>query len=417
MADTILAPQTITRETLRLVHNKVKFVNRINRAYDERFAGSGANVGYSDKGGKIGPTLWIRSPVQWVTRSGATWVDQNVIENKIILTVSTLLGVDWDFDDVDLTLTIDDFSNRYLNSAGARLAGGLDYDAMSMYQQVFSQVGTPGTTPATALVYLQAAQKLNDFGTMDDEQRCVAINPAAQASTVDALKGLFQSSEGIKKQYNTGTMGIALGFDFFMTQNVRRHTTGSFGGTPVVNGASQGISSGFADTTSLVTSGWPNSITGVLLKGDTLTLAGVNAVNPENKADNGVLMQFVVTANANSGASTGPLTAILSPAIISGGAYQNVTALPASGAAIVPAGTLSTAYPINLAFHKDAFTCVTADLYLPKGTDMASRVKSDGISLRFIRDFDTKNNARICRFDVLYGFVAQQPRMACRIIG
>ena len=108
---------------------------------------------------------------------------------------------------------------------------------------------------------------------------------------------------------------------------------------------------------------------------------------------------------------------VIKPCPISGGAYQNVTALPANLAAITVLGAANTNTPVNMAYHKDAFTFVTADLELPRGTDMASRASYDGISLRFIRDYDITNNKRICRFDILFGFVAQRPEWACRLQG
>lgn len=411
MPNTLLTPTEITRETLRLLHNNLAFIKNVNREYDDRFANSGASVS-----GKIGPTLQIRRPVQFTVRTGATLSLQDVVETKKDLTVSTLKGIDWEFSDTDLTLTIDKFSERYLKSAAARLATELDFDALSMYQQVWNQVGTPGTTPNTSLVYLQAGEVLDDSTAPRDGRRVVVINPAAQAATVEALKGLFQSAEKISEQYEKGVMGIGLGWKFLMDQSIRVHTVGPLGGTPLVNGANQGIASGYAETTSLVTDAWTAGAAQRLAKGDVFTIANVFQVNSETKQSVGKVQKFVVTADASSDGS-GNLTAIVSPALIRGGAYQNINAAPADNAALTVIGTAATGYPINMAFHKEAFTFVSADLELPKGTDMASRAQSDGISLRFIRDYDVTNNRRISRFDVLYGFVAVRPEFACRIIG
>jgi hypothetical protein len=122
-----------------------------------------------------------------------------------------------------------------------------------------------------------------------------------------------------------------------------------------------------------------------------------------------------LTADVSSDAS-GNLTAVISPAIIAGGAYQNVTARPASGAAItVLTGAANTLNGQNVLFHKDAFTLVTVDMDLPRGMDMSERMVSDGVSLRFVRGFDITNNKRLCRFDILAGYAALRPEWACRL--
>lgn len=408
MANNILSPTVITREAIRVLHNNLVIGKNCNRQYDDRFAQGGA---------KIGTSLQIRRPNQFTVRSGATASVQDVQEYANTLTVATQRGIDFQFSSVELTMTIDDFSNRYIQPAMSRLASEIDFLLMqNAYQAAGNTVGTPGTTPNTALVWLQAGQKLDEFAAPRDNLRIAAMNPAAQASTVDALKGLFQSSEKISDQYNSGMMGQALGFNFFMSQNVNAHTVGPLGGTPLVNGASQGIATGWAETTSLITDGWTAAAANRLKAGDVITITGVNAVNPETKQSTGALMQFVVTADASSDGA-GNLTAIISPAIIRAGAYQNVTGAPADNVAITVVGTASTAYPQNLTYHKNAIALVTADLELPKGVDMASRETYDNFSMRFIRDYDSTNDVFLSRFDVLFGFKTVRPEHVCRVWG
>lgn len=408
MANTLLTPSIITNEALRILHNELTFSKQINREYDERFAKSGA---------KIGSTLQVRRPVQFTVRSGSTLSTQDVVETKKDLTVATQIGIDWEFSDADLTMTIDNFSDRYLKPAAARLATELDYRALGMYKQVHNQVGTPGTTPATSSVYLQAGAKLDHNACPRDGRRYINMEAEANAATVAGLQGLFNAQGRIADQYTKGLMGRdTLGFDFYMDQNINRHSVGPLGGTPLVNGAGQGVSSGYAETSSLVTDGWTASAANRLKEGDVFTIAGVYSVNPETKQSTGQLQQFVVRADTNSDGS-GNATVTISPAIITGGAYQTVTNAPADNAAITVSGTASTAYPINMAFHKDAFTLVTADMELPGGMDMAQRASSDGISLRFVRGYDINADKRVCRFDLLFGMVAIRPEWACRIIG
>jgi hypothetical protein len=412
MADNLITSSIITAETLRILHNESAFLGNINREYNDQFAKTGA---------KAGATVNVRRPVQFTVRSGATANFQDVNETPVTITIQPEFGIDWDFTDFDLTLSVDKFSERYLQPAGKRLATELDMRIASLYKQVYNFTGTPGTTPTTALAALNAGVALDNNACPRDGNRTLALTPLSQAYMVDGLKGLFNSQQEVGKQYRTGMMGTALGMDFQMSQNLPTHQAGPQGGTPLVNGANQGIiNSGstdnpYAATTSLVTNGWTAAAALRLRAGDVFTIAGVFSVNPENKQSTGLLQQFVVTADVSSDAS-GNLTAVISPAIIAGGAYQNVTARPASGAAItVLTGAANTLNGQNVLFHKDAFTLVTVDMDLPRGMDMSERMVSDGVSLRFVRGFDITNNKRLCRFDILAGYAALRPEWACRL--
>lgn len=412
MADNIITSSIITAETLRILHNESAFLGNINREYNDQFAKSGA---------KAGATVNVRRPVQYTVRSGATANFQDVNETTVPITIQPEFGIDWDFTDFDLTLSIDKFSERYLQPAGKRLATELDMRIASLYKQVFNFTGTPGTTPTTALAALNAGVLLDNNAAPRDNNRTMAMTPLSTAYMVDGLKGLFNDQSTVGKQYRTGQMGNALGMDFQMSQNLPTHQAGPQGGTPLVNGANQGIiNSGatdnpYASTTSLVTDGWTAAAALRLRAGDVFTIAGVFSVNPENKQSTGLLQQFVVTADVSSDAS-GNATVVISPAIIAGGAYQNVTARPADNAAItVLTGAANSQNGQNMLFHKDAFTLVTVDMDLPRGMDMAERMVSDGVSLRFVRGFDITNNKRLCRFDILAGYAALRPEWAARL--
>lgn len=412
MADNLITSSIITSETMRILHNESVFLPNINREYDAEFA---------QKGRKAGATVNVRRPVQFTVRSGATANFQDVNETTVPITIQPEFGIDWDFTDFDLTLTVDKFSERYLQPAGKRLATELDTRIAALYKQIYNFTGTPGTVPTTALAALNAGVYLDNNACARDGNRTMGLTPLAQAYMVDGLKGLFNSQQEVAKQYKSGMMGTALGMDFQMSQNLPTHTVGPLGGTPLVNGANQGIiNSGstdnpYASTTSLVTDGWTAAAALRLRAGDVFTIAGVFSVNPENKNSTGMLQTFVVTADTSSDAS-GNATVVISPAIIAGGAYQNVTARPADNAAItVLTGAANGQYGQNMLFHKDALTVVTVDLDMPKGMDMAERLVFDGISLRFVRGFDITNNKRLCRFDIMAGFAALRPEWACRL--
>jgi len=413
MANNVITSSIIANETLRILHNESAFLGNINTEYEDQFA---------NKGMKAGSVVNVRQPVQYTIRDGATINIQDVNETTVPITMEPEFGIDWAFSDYDLKLSIDEFSKRYLAPAAKRLAAELDLRiATRFYRGVANFSGTPGTPISTPQAVLDAAVLLDNAACPRTDGRMLALTPLSNAKLVGGMSGLFNDQATQGKQLKNGMMSTNLGLDFIMSQNLPTHTVGGLGGTPLVNGANQGlINAGATDnpsaaTTSLVTDGWTAAVANRLKRGDVFTIAGVFAVNPETKVSTGVLRQFIATADAASDGA-GNLTVAIYPAIIAGGSYQNVTARPADNAAItILTGTASTAYGQNLMFHRDAFTLVTADMELPKGMDMADRAVEDGVSIRFIRGYDITNNRRICRFDLLAGYGLLRPEWAVRV--
>src|SRR6266568_5522142 len=384
MANTILTPTAVTREALRVLHQKLNFIGTITRDYDDSYAKQGA---------KIGDTLKIRLPNQYTVRTGATLSAQDTTESSVSLQLATQKGVDVNFTSNELTLSLDDFSTRIIQPAMAVLASNIEADAMSMYKDVYQQVSNTGAA-ITFNKVLQGRKILGDALTPQDDDRCANLNTQDNVDLVDALKGLFQDSGQISKQYREGMLGRIAGFDFYENTLWPSQTVGTKGGSPVVSGATQ---SGAA----LVTNGWTGTQAGALKKGDVFTI-GLNKVHPESKNNTGVLQQFVVTADVTADGSGGASLAI-SPSIIVSGPLQNVVTNPTTGTALTIAGTSSTAYGISMAYHKNAFAFGTADLVMPDGVDFAARQTLDGISMRIVRQYDITNDKFPCRIDVLYG--------------
>lgn len=392
MANTLLTPTEITREALRILHQKLNFIGSIKRDYDDRFARSGA---------KIGDTLQIRLPNQYTVRTGATLSAQDTTEQKVDLTVGTQKGVDTEFLSTDLTLDLQDFSERILEPAMAVLAANIEADALTMYQDVYQVVDNSGSAMTFANL-LAGRKKLTD-SLAPLTPRALLLNTQANNDVVDALKGLFQDSSEVAKQYREGLVGRTAGYgSIYENTLLPRHTVGSQDGAYLVNDT---MASG--DSTVTVDTG-----TGTLKKGDVFTFASVNSVHPETKDDTGNLKQFVVTADYAGGAGD----VSFSPAVISTGARQNVSALPADNAAITVVGTASTAHDESLAYHRDAFTFATADLVMPEGVDFAAREVYDGISMRVIRNYDINNDKFPCRIDVLYGYKTIRAELAARLL-
>jgi hypothetical protein len=386
MANSLLTPTAVTREALRVLHQKLNFVGSVTRDYDDSYAKTGA---------KIGDSLKIRLPNQYTVRSGATLSAQDTTESSVTLQVATQKGVDLNFTSVDLTLSLDDFSKRILDPAMSVLAANIEADALSMYKQVYQSIWNGGS----AATYNKAldARVLLQRSLAPANERTALMDSLAMADVVKDTKTLFQDDASIAKQYKEGYMGRAAGFDWAENTLMPSHTRSAANGAYLVNGAAQTGATLTVDTGANAPS-----------EGDVITIAGVYSVHPETKVSTGVLQQFVI----GSGASTTSFP--ISPSIITSGATQNVSGSPADNAAVTFAGTASTAVQTSLLFQKGAFAFATADLVMPQGVDFASRQVLDGVSMRIVRAYDINNDKFPCRLDVLYGYKTLRAQLACR---
>jgi hypothetical protein len=400
MSNSLLTIDMITRKSLEILENNLVITRNVNRQYDDSFAVEGA---------KIGSTLRIRLPDRALVTDGAALQVQADNEQFTTLTVSSQKHIGVNFTSAELTMQLDDFAERVLKPRVSQLASSVDADVATSYKGIANSVGTPGTTPATSLVLLQANQKLNEFAT-PMSPRYATVNPAANAGLVEGMKGLFNPTGAISRQFKNGMMGEGiLGLDEInMSQSISNHTNGDWGTTITVTStvATEGQSTlGISFTGSSKT--WN--------VGDVFTIGSVFAVNPQTRQSTGSLQQFTVTAVA-TGSSTATLS--ISPALYTAGnALATVNSFPQASAVVTMLGSANTGYPQNLVYHKDAISFATADLLLPQGVDMASRQVHNGISLRIVRQYDINNDRLPCRIDVLYGYAAIRPVTAVRLWG
>ena len=401
MSNSLLTIDMITRKALEILENNLVLTRNINRQYDDSFAVEGA---------KIGSTLRIRLPDRALVTDGAALQVQDDNEQFTTLAVASQKHVGVNFTTAELTLQLDDFAERVLKPRISQLAASIDADVANAFKGIGNSVGTPGTTPATSLVLLQAQQKLNENAAVMSP-RYATVNPAANAALVEGMKGLFNPTDTISKQFKNGMMGTGvLGYDEVnMSQSIKQFTTGSRTGTITVDGTMS--TQGTAKITLNGTTG------NTLAVGDVFTIANVFAVNPQTRESTGSLQQFVVT-KANTAAASKFTDVEIFPAIYTAShALATVDSFPQNLAAVTFLGAASTQYPQNLVYHKDAITFASADLLLPQGVDMASRAVHNGISLRIVRQYDINNDRLPCRVDVLYGYGVIRPQMACRLWG
>ncbi len=399
MANTLITPTAVTREALRILHQKLNFVGNINRQYDDRFAKSGA---------KIGDSLSIRLPNEYVVRTGAALSAQDTTEATETLQVATQKGVDLSFLSSDLTTDLDDFSDRILKPAMSVLGAAIESDALSMYKDVSKEVSDIGAACSIADV-LNSSKDLTDSLASDD--RCLVLNTQANVDLVDALKGLFNDPAKLSENYRKGMVANNfLGYtDVYQNTLMPIHTTGTDDGTGdyLVNGASESGASITVDTGA-----------GTLVKGDVIYFTGVFSVHPETKVSTGILKPFAVAATTGTSATAITIT----PSLVATGAKQNVTAVPADNAPVLcvesdrsTAVAASADYGISLGFGKNAFAFATADLIMPKGVDFSAREVMDGISMRVVRQYTIADDKFPCRLDVLYGYKTIREQEAVRI--
>ncbi|CAO3447864.1 hypothetical protein [Azospirillum argentinense] len=410
MANVILTPSVIAKEALMQLENNLVMANNVHKEYKKEFV-------------KVGQTVSIRTPVKFYTADGANRVNQDVEEGNTSITVDQRKHVSWKFSTQDLTLSIEEYSARYIKPAMVTLANTVDQSLAGLYRYVWNAVGTPGTTPANYDAVAAVGQRMDEMAVPTDGERKLVLNPAAGYKIAGTATALYMQQVA-QDAYRNGSIGEIAGLETFKSTNVRTHTVGTKAGTPLVNGANQGVTyaavkSSYQQT--LVTDGWTAG-SAVLKAGDVFTIAGVYAVNPvpgEGSTGKTVLpylQQFVVQGDVSAdGGGAASLT--ISPPIITSGPYQTVTAAPADNAAITVLGTASTAYPQNLAFHRNAFALVTVPLEMPDGASFKARESANGLSVRVVKDYDINADEDIIRLDILFGRKAIYPDLACRLVG
>ncbi len=406
MSNSLLTDSMITKEILMALKNKLGMAGRVNRQLEDKFGQDGA---------KKGATVNFRKPTRYSVTDGATLAIQDSADQYVALTVDKQKHVGMAFSEKDRVLSIDDFRKRYIDNAVIPLANQVDQDVAALYKSVTSFTGVPSETvfPSTLKGFTQAKALLAKNGAPTNPL-FASLGPDAEASMVDGLKGLFQSSSDIAKQYKEGTMGYAAGMEFFMSQNAPMHLSGAPVGTPAIDTDST--------TTTLQMDGITGSITACYKEGDVIQIAGVYAVNPVTKATLNNLKCFVVTATTDS--VSNEIAALpISPTIVTSGAYQNVSAAPVDGAAVTLFGAATTYanknVQQNLVFHEDAFALAMVELELPNGVHIAARAsdKESGLSVRMVSAYNIGVDRIETRLDVLYGVKCIYEELACRVVG
>ena len=399
MANTILTIDMITREALRLAHEKAVFIGTINRQFDSSFG---------DAGAKIGDTLRIRYPSQYTRRSGSRIMDvQDSVQLSTALTVATQDGVDMRFNSREMALDLDEFSSIHLEPAMAMLMSNIDSDVLQgCTKSTFNVGGTAGTSVSSLTAPGAGRTRLNQNLAPKGERK-VQFDSATMASIVSGTAAYFNPSNAISEQYREGLVARTAMADYYENERVwsMANTTSVTLSTTKLNGYISTLGQ-----TSLNVSLLTVAAASVGMK---FTIANVFDVHPETKANYGVLKQFTIVG------VTDVSTYTISPAIFRSGARQSVTGIgtTTSTQGLTFVGSPNSTYTLGLMYHKDAYTFATAPLPLMGGSEKCVRRTYDGLSLRVWQAPDIRNDELLTRIDILYGFAAIRPEWGCAIVG
>lgn len=395
MANSLVTIDMVTREALRIAHEKAQFIGTTDLQYDNSFAKTGA---------KIGSSLRVRKPNQYLRRQGSRVMDvQDQNEQTGTITVATQDGVDMRFNSAELALSIDEISKRYIEPAMAVLISGIEADYLAASTKAtYNLVGTAGTALTDLTVPGAARAKLNQNLAPKDGNRYVQMDSVNMGGLVNGLKGLFQDSTQIKEQYREGMIGRTGMADWYENERV----------WTLSNGADVAGEINGGTLTSGITALTVDGFTAAPAVGAVFTVEGTYDVHPETKVAYPHLKQFVVTSATTT-------TINFSPALIydTTDPRQNCSGAPTDNDDITFVGSLSTNYVQPIMYHKEAFQFVTADLPLMDDAHKCVRRTQDGLSLRVWQASDIRNDELLMRIDILYGTAALRPEWACRMIG
>lgn len=399
----LLTPSIITKESLVILENNLVAANRVNRKFENQFV-------------KIGSSLTIRKPNRFTVASGAGLQVQNIAEPSVSITINSQKHVDFQFTSQDLTLTVEEFSERYLKPGMASLANQVDTDVLANTFTVSNAVGTPGVTPAAFSSSVQLVGRRMDENSAPQDNRTLCLNPAGYWALAGGQVPLFvmpTAKDALVKGY-LATLG---NYEVYMDQNTANGTATAHNSAVAFNITT---AQGNGNTTTI----WGGSAVDTIYLGEVFTIAGVFSVNAQSRQSTGVLKNFVVTATSQSATSW---VITFSPPIVTSGPYQNVTG-PVSGTGgnastgagitwVTGTSTAQTGNVNNIAFTRDAFGLVMVPMEIPQGVDFAARETYRNISMRVIRAYDINNDVFPTRIDILYGTTTYYDELACRLLG
>lgn len=402
MPNSIITPTWIGREVLAVAENELRFL----RGVSKKLAGD-----FMEGGVKLGATVGVRLPQRWVTNKGQAFVGQGINDSVVYVTITDQANIGWSWSSIQASLELQDAYERYVNPAGAQMANTWDKDGLGrLYKDVYQSQGAPGTVPVTNSTYFNAAVDLDNSAVPRDSRNMV-VNAIMGAAIANVNTQFFHPQRAIESAFEEGMFASdALDWkDWWKDVNVFPHTYGTYGGSPVINGANQ-------TGATLATNGWSSGAS-TLNYGDTFTIGsgttGCYAVNPQSYQSTTNLQRFSVQATTSD--VTGAMATLpISPTITITGAYQTVVASPSNSATINVTGATGVISPQGIGFHKQAFVMASAPPIMPN-QGKAKIVKRDNLAMRIWEGSDIMSDNHPSRLDSFYGFRTLRPDWAVRV--
>src|SRR5262249_12902355 len=233
MANQIATPLWTTKETARYFLNDLTVLadGNVNRDYDDA---------YEQAGAKVGNTVNARLPQRFQAMDGQALQLQNIFDQTVPITLTNQKQVAFGYSSAQATTELDSIRQRYVQPGAEALANAAEVlFFQAVYRDVSQTVGTPGQTPGTQALYLQACTKLTDRARPLGARKAV-LDPLAMQTLAGTNATLFNPSATISENYKMGMFGRQqLGVDEWYQDPLRPvHTTGSFTScTPIINGA------------------------------------------------------------------------------------------------------------------------------------------------------------------------------------
>lgn len=409
MSNSLLTPTIIAKSFLKQLTNNLVMANKVSRTFENQIVNQ-----------KIGGTITVKRPISYTVTDGAVFQRQDNVEGSFTISVDKRKHIGMGFSTQDLTLTIEQFTERFITPAAQQLAQQVDSDVCALYKNVWNWAGTAGQAVNSFADFAKGPEKL-DLLAVPQQDRFGILSPSDTWAMLGQQTALY-IQDAAKSAYRSGTLGMIGNVDTGMSQSVSMHTVGAGStGSPLTRGTANTTTwdaSKATNTMVLSTDGW--SASAALKAGDVFTIQDVYAVNPRTKQSTGQLQQFVIVSDVTADGTTSNETQItISPAIITSGAYQNVNSAPGNDKTITYMGSSGTAYAQNMIFHKDAFQLVTVPLYIDPAMSFAARATDPdtGLSIRIAKDYDITNDEILTRCDILYGVKALRPELATRLSG
>ena len=250
--------------------------------------------------------------------------------------------------------------------------------------------------------------------------RVMGLAPRVANSMAGNLASRASGSKRDENAYARAVIDTDIaGFEVFKNSQSRRLTAAG-GGATTVNGANQYLEpqANQPGTVIKVDNRYSNlAITATtyanIKAGDAFTIAGVNSVNMITKDDTGQLQTFRVISKPSAGVIQ------IAPAIISNGGntragaeYRNVTAAPATGAAITWLNT--TTAELNPFFVRGALLLVPGSYAVdPEDGWQVMRARTPmGIGITYTRQGNINDLSVKARWELDFGTSLTNPQMA-----